>query len=133
VLRMAEHGRILLADDDPAVQRAVRRRAEGTEYEFVAAVTGAEALQLAQETRFDLIVLDVNLPDADGRDVLARLKANKKTCDVPVLVWSGGDAESQRKIAIELGAEDYVEKTEAATLIRKIERLLYRLNEERSA
>ena len=126
-------GRILLADDDPKVQRAVMRVAEQAGYELLQAFRGAEVERLAREMRPDLIVLDVTFPDADGRDVLARLKANAATRHIPVLIWSGGNAESVRPITIGLGAEDYVEKADAGTLLAKIERLLYRIRGERLA
>jgi two-component system KDP operon response regulator KdpE len=86
---------------------------------------------VALELKPDLIVLDIGFPDADGRDVLAKLKAEPRTSAIPVLVWSGRhDMESERRIAISLGAEDYVEKTDAQLLMRKIERLLLRLKSD---
>jgi CheY-like chemotaxis protein len=73
-------------------------------------------------------VLDIGFPDADGRDLLAKLKADPRTADIPVLVWSAQrDLESERRVALSLGAEDYVEKTDAHLLMRKIERLLFRI------
>ena len=130
---MGEKGRILLADDDPDVQRTVLQVAAQTGYEIIQATTGADVERITIEVRPDLVVLDIRFPDADGRDVLARLKANQATAEIPVLIWSGDDAESDRRIAIDLGAEDYVEKTDAGTLLKKIERVLYRLTSERSA
>ena len=62
-----------------------------------------------------------------SRDLLANLKKDPKTAHIPVVVWSGRDAESDRRIAIGLGAEDHVEKGPASELVRKIERLLLRL------
>jgi CheY-like chemotaxis protein len=77
----------------------------------------------------DLIVLDIHFPDADGRDVLSRLKADPRTTTIPVVVWSGRDPQSDRRIALDLGAEDYVEKRDPSTLLPKIERVLLRLRE----
>lgn len=123
-------GRILLADDDPDVQRAVTRVAKLAGYEIIQAVTGAEVERITIETRPELVILDIRFPDADGRDVLARLKQNPLTAEIPVLIWSGGDAESDRRIAIDLGAEDYIEKVDAGTLLKKIERVLHRIRAE---
>jgi len=123
--------RILLADDDPAVQRMVQRVAIEFGHELVQVRKGVAVLSMALESKPDLIVLDIGFPDADGRDVLAQLKAEPRTSSIPVLVWSGRhDLDSERRIAISLGAEDYVEKTDAALLMRKIERLLLRLRDE---
>ena len=125
---MASRCRILLADDDPAVHRMVQRVATEFGHELTQIRRGSAVLAAALESKPDLIVLDIGFPDADGRDVLAQLKAEARTADIPVLVWSGRhDLESERRIAISLGAEDYVEKTDAQLLMRKIERLLLRL------
>ncbi len=125
---MGKACRILLADDDPTVQRAALRVATEFGHEVVQVRTGRAVLSIARQQRPDLIVLDIGFPDADGRDLLAQLKADARTAHIPVLVWSARhDHESERRIALSLGAEDYVEKTDAQLLMRKIERLLYRL------
>jgi CheY-like chemotaxis protein len=122
--------RILLADDDPIVQRAVRRIAEQHGHELVEVTASALVHETAMQARPDLIVLDVTFPDADGRDLLAQLKADERTKDIPVLVWSAHhDRDSESRIALALGAEDYVEKSDAELLMRKIERVLFRLRE----
>jgi two-component system, OmpR family, KDP operon response regulator KdpE len=120
--------RILLADDNDQVRRVVKRIAELNGYEIVEASTGAEVRRLAVETRPALVVLDIRFPDADGRDILAQLKTDPQTASLPVLVWSARDPESDRRIALELGAEDYVEKGEAQELVVKITRVLLRLD-----
>src|SRR6185369_2149273 len=120
--------RILLADDDPAVHRMVQRVATEFGHELLQVRKGVAVMAIALESKPDLIVLDIGFPDADGRDVLAQLKADPRTSAIPVLVWSGRhDLDSERRIAISLGAEDYVEKTDAQLLMRKIERLLLRI------
>lgn len=120
--------RILLADDDPDVQRAVKRVALQFGHELLQVTTGAEVMEAAASLVPTLIVLDMNFPDADGRDLLARLKADERTRDIPVLVWSARrDRESESRIALSLGAEDYVEKQDAQLLMRKIERILLRI------
>jgi len=126
---------ILLADDDEQVQRAVTRIAEKHSYEVIHVTTGGDVMRRAIETKPELIVLDVSFPDADGRDILAALKADARTAEIAVLVWSGDtrNPESDRKISLSLGAEDYIEKTDAQTLMRKIRRVLLRLDAERKA
>jgi DNA-binding response OmpR family regulator len=124
--------RILLADDDEHVRRVVKRIAEVHGYEVVEASTAAQVRKMVLETRPALVVLDIRFPDADGRDILAQLKSDPDTASLPVLVWSARDPDSDRRIALELGAEDYVEKGEVQQLVAKITRVLLRLDQEPS-
>lgn len=119
---------ILLADTDPEVQTAVERMSQRHGIRILTASTGAEVKKVALEQPLDLIVLEVALPDADGRDILAHLKRDARTKQIPVLLWSTRDPESDRRIALDLGAEDYVEKGDAQLLFTKIQRLLLRLD-----
>jgi DNA-binding response OmpR family regulator len=132
---MIEGRQILLADDDEQLQRAVTRIAEKNGYHVIHVMRGSDVVTRAIETKPDLIVLDVTFPDADGRDILSVLKADPRTAGIAVLVWSGDtrDRESDRKIALGLGAEDYMEKTDAQSLLRKIKRVLLRLDSDRKA
>lgn len=131
---MIEGRDILLADDDERVHRAVTRVADKNGYRVIHVTTGGDVVRRAIETSPELIVLDISFPDADGRDILTALKAEPRTAPIPVLVWSGAqrDPESDRKIAISLGAEDYVEKADAQALIQKIRRVLLRLDADRN-
>ena len=117
--------RILLADDDEYVQLAVQRVAAKRGHQVIAATRGATVVEQAVLTNPDVIVLDIEFPDADGRDLLAELKRDQRTAHIPVLVWSGRKGHpSDSRIALDLGAEDYAEKSDAQLLIRKVERLL---------
>jgi CheY-like chemotaxis protein len=120
--------RILLADDNEAIQRLVKQIAEKRGHELIQTTTGASTLSRAVEMQPDVIVLDMQFPDADGRDVLSKLKADPRTARIPVVVWSGREGESDSRISLSLGAEDYVEKSDALHLIRKVERVLLRLD-----
>jgi len=121
-------GRILVADDNPVVHAVVKEAAEARGYQVISVTTGVGAIATAITARPDLVVLDIQFPDADGRDVLAQLKADPRTAHIPVLVWSGRKGhDSDRRISLELGAEDYVEKNEADLLVSKVERVLLRL------
>jgi len=126
---MTSGRRILFADDDPGVQRAIKRLAEKNGFELVPVLAGADVYEAALASPPDLIVLDIHFPDADGRDVLSRLKSDARTNGIPVVVWSGRDPQSDRRIALDLGAEDYVEKRDPSTLLPKIERVLLRLRD----
>jgi len=121
------HKCILLADDDEIVQAVVSAAAAKFGHRVVRAISGAATLELAATTQPDMVVLDIHFPDADGRDVLAKLKGDARTAHIPVIVWSGRRSnESDSRIALELGAEDFVEKGDAEFLMLKLERVLLR-------
>jgi CheY-like chemotaxis protein len=130
---MAEGARILVAEDNEKLQALVKRALERDGYHVAQAFNGAELGRQVSQTKPDLIVLDVRLPDADGRDLLSMLKRDPQTAHIPVVVWSGRDPGSDRQIALDLGAEDYVEKGAPSELVSKIERILFRLSERRAS
>lgn len=121
--------RILVVEDNEPLLKLLRRVLEREGYEVIAAPSGVELMGLVYSSKPDLIVLDVGLPDIDGRDLLASLKKDPKTFSVPVLVWSGRDPDATRRIVLDLGAEDFVEKGPPKTLVSKIERVLLRISE----
>ena len=124
--------RILLADDSPTIHQAVKRVADRRGHELIHAISGALTLSVAIETQPDVIVLDMEFPDADGRDVLRQLKGDPRTSSIPVVVWSGREGHaSDSRISLDLGAEDFVEKADAHLLLLKLERVLLRLDEDR--
>jgi len=127
---MNSGGRILVVDDDELLQELVKIALEGEGYSVVQALTGAEMRQHLKTLKPDLIVLDVLLPDADGRDLLAALKKDPKTTTIPVLLWSARYPDSDRAIALDLGAEEFVEKGPADQLVTKIERILLRISDK---
>ena len=81
--------RVLVVDDDPAVQGVLAMAAEDEGYEVHTAV-GLEAVTVAQETHPDLILLDVNIPGADGIEVAWRLRQDQRTRDIPIVLMSAG-------------------------------------------
>jgi two-component system, OmpR family, KDP operon response regulator KdpE len=99
--------RILLVDDEPAIQRAVGPLLRARGYDVSVARTGAEALRLFGERTPDLIVLDLGLPDLEGTEVCRRIRASS---NVPIVVLSARGAEADKVNALDLGADDYVTK-----------------------
>jgi two-component system KDP operon response regulator KdpE len=104
---MLAPARILLVDDETAIQRAVAPLLRARGYEVEVAGTGVQALQAATDRPPDLIVLDLGLPDIEGTEVCRRLRA---TSAVPILVLSARGAEADKVNALDLGADDYVTK-----------------------
>jgi two-component system KDP operon response regulator KdpE len=104
---MIAAARILLVDDEPAIQRAVGPLLRSRGYDVTIAGTGAEALRLVGERSPDLIVLDLGLPDLEGTEVCRRMRLGST---VPIVVLSARGAEEDKVQALDLGADDYVTK-----------------------
>ena len=104
------HPKILIVDDEPFNVDYLEQELEDWNYELISASDGQEALEQVQRESPDLILLDMMMPVMDGFEVLARLKANPLTRDIPVVVISAqSDLQSVVK-GVQLGAEDYLPK-----------------------
>lgn len=99
------NGRLLVVDDDQQVRAMVTRFLEGEGYQVAEAATGTEAMTAVLERSPDLVLLDLMLSSEDGFDVLASIRRHSQ---VPVIVVSGRDRETDRVLGLKLGADDYV-------------------------
>jgi two-component system KDP operon response regulator KdpE len=99
--------RILVVDDEPQILRFLKPSLAAAGYDVVAAASGKEALKAAATLAPDIILLDLGLPDMDGKDVIRELRAWSQT---PVIVLSARDREAEKIAALDLGADDYVNK-----------------------
>jgi two-component system KDP operon response regulator KdpE len=99
--------RALVVDDEPQILRFLRPALEAAGYEVIHAAAGREALRLIANSAPDIIVLDLGLPDMDGKEVLAEAR---KFTSAPIVVLSARDRETEKIAALDLGADDYVEK-----------------------
>jgi two-component system OmpR family response regulator len=97
-----------VCEDDPSIRRVLHRSLEYAEHRSVLAHTGAEALRLFPVSPLHVIVMDIGLPDADGRDVVQGLKAAGQ--HAPVLFLTALGAVHERLSGFAVGAEDYVAK-----------------------
>jgi two-component system KDP operon response regulator KdpE len=103
---MTRH-RILVVDDEPQIHRFLRPSLSAAGYEVFVAHTGREALKSAATASPDAIVLDLGLPDMDGKAVIAELRG---WTTVPILVLSARDREAEKIAALDMGANDYINK-----------------------
>ena len=99
---------ILLVDDEPRIQGFVCRALKQAGYEIDCASDGADALRLASTSEYGLVILDLVMPDMDGREVLAELL--RLHPDQPVLVLSCLDDATTKVTCLDLGAHDYLTK-----------------------
>ena len=98
---------MLVVDDEPAILRAVRSMLAHHGFHVETAATAAEGLRAHAQHRPDLILLDLQLPDADGTDVIRAVRAHAST---PIIVLSVREAEHEKVAALDLGADDYLTK-----------------------
>jgi two-component system KDP operon response regulator KdpE len=98
---------VLVVDDDPRVQRTLRGSLAAQGYQVVAAYDGAAGLAAAVDGRPDVLVLDLDLPDFDGVEVIAGLRG---WSTVPIIVLSARDGRDAKIGALDAGADDYVTK-----------------------
>lgn len=99
--------RILVVDDEPQIQRILKPALEASGYAVLQAGDGASALKMIATAAPDAVVLDLGLPDLDGKAVIARARGWSQ---VPIIVLSARDQEAEKVTALDLGADDYVSK-----------------------
>jgi two-component system cell cycle response regulator len=119
------NGRILIVDDIATNRILCRARLEAAFYEPLLAASGAECLDMAVAQRPDLILLDLQLPDIPGQEVLRRLRADPATRDILVIVLTGLTDSAARLAALAAGADDVIAKpAEDAMLLARVRNLL---------
>jgi two-component system response regulator RegX3 len=99
--------RILLVEDEPAIAEAVEYALVAEGFEVDALADGEAALEAARERSYDLLVLDLMLPGVSGLEVCRRLRSESA---VPIVIVTAKDAEVDRVVGLEIGADDYVTK-----------------------
>lgn len=99
--------KILIVEDDPQIRKFLTITLTTNDYAVVPAETGREGIRLATSVKPDMIVLDLGLPDLDGKEVIASVREWSK---IPILVLSVRDQEHEKIKAFDLGANDYVTK-----------------------
>ena len=106
---------LLLIEDDATIRAALIRALGEQGHAVSSASTGGKGLQIAVQERPDLVVLDLGLPDLDGREVLSMLRA---VTDVPVIVATARDGDPEIVAALEAGADDYLVKPFSAVQLQ---------------
>jgi DNA-binding NtrC family response regulator len=101
-------GRVLLVDDEPDLRRLLRRSLVRAGFDVVEAGHGRAALELARESRFDVVITDVRMPSMGGLELLERLMLEEP--ELPVVLMSGSDELDSRQSAVDVGAFDYLPK-----------------------
>jgi DNA-binding response OmpR family regulator len=122
--------RILLVDDDAGVRDVVAFTLRREGFDVDEERDGRSALERARERHFELVILDVMLPGLSGTDICRALRAES---DVPILMLTARDAERDRVLGLELGADDYVTKPfSSAELLSRVRAILRRRELDRA-
>lgn len=103
-------GKLLVVDDDEDNRAMLRRRLERLGHQVALAANGREALESLRTNPFDLLLLDIQMPELNGYEVLELMKRDGALADVPVIVLSASDEVSRVARCIEMGADDYLPK-----------------------
>lgn len=104
---MEVQGRLLLVDDEPPILRALTPALTAGGYAVETAETGEAALTLMASEPCDVVILDLGLPDMDGKEVIRRVR---EWSEAPIIVLSARDLEAEKIAALDLGADDFVNK-----------------------
>jgi two-component system, OmpR family, phosphate regulon response regulator PhoB len=121
--------RILLAEDDPNIRLGLVATLESDGYAVTAAADGGAALRLFPQSKFDLVILDVMMPQQSGYEVCRALRARGE--EVPVMLLTAKGEEIDKVVGFEVGAEDYVVKPfSTRELLLRVKAVLRRTKNE---
>ena len=107
---------IFLLEDDTALSRGIRMALCGAERDVILADSIAQAREKLEEVRFNLLILDINLPDGSGLDFLRTLRSRRD--DTPVILLTANDLEMDEVNGLEAGADDYITKPFSLAVLR---------------
>lgn len=101
---------ILAVDDEVHILELLKYNLETNDYNVITVETGEEALHLLSEEKIDAVLLDLMLPKMDGLEVLRCIRKNEKIKKIPVILLTAKNAEFDKVLGLEMGADDYIAK-----------------------
>ena len=124
---MSKSKKIIILEDDRILLKALNIELISNGFEVLSAVDGASGIKIIEKEKPDLVLLDLVMPKMHGFEVLKKLKNNKNTKNIPVIILSNLGQEEEIKKGMELGALDYYKKasTDLNELSNKIKKSLF--------
>ena len=114
-MKVSAMQKILLLEDDVALGNGIRLALQGPQVQIVLCRTLAQAQDMIAQGSFDLLILDINLPDGSGLQLLEQVR---KRSDVPVILLTANDMEMDVVTGLESGADDYITKPFSLAILR---------------
>jgi len=111
--------KILIVEDEPEIMELIELTLSSDEYELVQAIDGEQGLELGTTANPDLILLDIMLPKLDGYEICRRLKGNKKTSNIPVVMLTAFGQKREIEEGYKVKADDYIVKPFEPTKLRQ--------------
>jgi len=125
--------RVLIVDDDPDIQRLVSYNLGQAGFQVTTASSGRLALETVQKHPPDLIILDIMMPDIDGREVCRTLRQRESSRRIPIIMLTARGDEIDRVVGFELGADDYVMKPfSPRELVLRVKSIFRRVGEQKT-
>ncbi len=126
--------RVLITDDDPITRMLVKILLERENYEVIEATNGREAVEIATRERPDLLLIDLNMPEVDGYEAIARLRKDFSMTTLPIVVLTAEDSPGIEQRVLQLGADDFILKPfEAPALLSRVHAVFRRLKVDAAA
>jgi DNA-binding response OmpR family regulator len=118
--------KILIADDDRTIHISFAKPLANSGFDILHSYDGLDALRQAQESKPDVILLDLTMPKLDGREICKQLKSSSETKDIIIIMLTAKDQHHDRLLGFELGADEYISKPCSIAFLERIIRKLTR-------
>jgi len=120
-------GTILYVEDNPDNRSLIRRVLEAEDYAVVEAINAKQALEKLEDSKIDLVLMDINMPDMDGYTLTAKIKAIQKFSKIPIVAVTANVMRGDREKSLGAGCDGYIQKPiDIDTLSQQIERFIIR-------
>jgi len=120
--------RVLVTDDEPITRMLVKLLLERENFEVLEAANGRQAVEIATRERPDLLIADLNMPEMDGYEAIARLRRDMTLATLPIMVLTSEEGPGVERRVLELGADDYILKPfDPAVLLSRVHAVFRRL------